>query len=205
MCSRYALDEGFLPEAWKASLSALRIREPAMKTSGEALPTDVVPVIANSRAMHPRLFAMKWGYTLPDGRVLINARSETAAQKPLFAQSMRCRRCLIPASRYFEWDKRARETVKYAVGDAGAPRFYLAGLYRLEEDQPVFTILTRSPADSIAFLHDRMPVILPPSLAADWLSPDCPADAVLSQAVTDVDFCACSPETLSFLPPVGQA
>lgn len=205
MCSRYALDEGFLPEAWKASLSALRIREPAMKTGGEALPTDVVPVIANNRAMHPRLFAMKWGYTLPDGRVLINARSETAAQKPLFAQSMRCRRCLIPASRYFEWDKRARETVKYAVGDACAPRFYLAGLYRLEENRPVFAILTRSPADSIAFLHDRMPVILPPSLAADWLSPDCPADAVLSQAVTDVDFCACSPETLSFLPPVGQA
>lgn len=205
MCSRYALDEGFLPEAWKAALSALRIREPAMKTGGEALPTDVVPVIANSRAMHPRLFAMKWGYTLPDGRVLINARSETAAQKPLFAQSMRCRRCLIPASRYFEWDKRAQETVKYAVGDAGAPRFYLAGLYRLEENRPVFAILTRSPADSIAFLHDRMPVILPPSLAADWLSLDCPADAVLSQAVTDVDFRACSPETLSFLPPVGQA
>ena len=201
MCSRYALDEGFLPEAWKASLSALRIREPAMKTSGEALPTDVVPVIANSRAMHPRLFAMKWGYTLPDGRVLINARSETAAQKPLFAQSMRCRRCLIPASRYFEWDKRARETVKYTVGCTGAPRFYLAGLYRLEEDQPVFTILTRSPADSIAFLHDRMPVILPPSLAADWLSPDCPAEALLSQAVTDVDFRACTPATLSFLSP----
>lgn len=204
MCGRYALGEGFLPGEWEASLSALLLREPAIKTDGEVLPTDVVPVIANSRTMRPRLFAMKWGYTLPDGRVLINARSETAAQKPLFAQSMRCRRCLIPASRYFEWDRRARETVKYAVICAGAPRFYLAGLYRLEEGRPVFTILTRAPADNIAFLHDRMPVILPPSLAADWLSPDCPADAVMAQAVTDVDCSACTPATLSFLPPLGQ-
>lgn len=205
MCGRYALDESFLPEAWEASLSALRLRKPAIKTGGEVLPTDVVPVIANSRAMHPRLFAMKWGYTLPDGRVLINARSETAAQKTLFAQSMRCRRCLIPASRYFEWDKRARETVKYAVGSAGAPRFYLAGLYRLEEGRPVFVILTRAPADSIAFLHNRMPVMLPPALAADWLNPECSADMVLERAVTDVDYSACEPATLSFLSPSGQA
>ena len=201
MCGRYELGADALPGAWKAPLSALCRREPAIKTCGEVFPTDVVPVLANSRAMHPRLFAMKWGYTLPDGRILINARSETAARKPLFSQSINCRRCLIPASRYFEWDKRARETVKYTVGCTGAPRFYLAGLYRLEEDQPVFTILTRSPADSIAFLHDRMPVILPPSLAADWLSPDCPAEALLSQAVTDVDFRACTPATLSFLSP----
>lgn len=204
MCGRYALGEGFLHEKWEDSLSALRLREPAIKTCGEVLPTDIVPVIANSRAMHPRLFAMKWGYTLPDGRILINARSETAAQKPLFSQSMRCRRCLIPASRYFEWDRRARETVKYAVGSAGAPRFYLAGLYRLEEGRPVFVILTRAPAESIAFLHDRMPVILPPALASDWLSPDCPAGTVMAQAVTDVDYSACGPATLSFLPPVGQ-
>ena len=112
---------------------------------------------------------MKWGYTLPDGKPVTNARSETAAEKPMFRDGMLNRRCLVPASNYFEWERRGRERVKYAIRPAGHPVLYMAGVYRMEGGRPVFAILTRAPAEPIAFIHDRMPVILPADAQAAWL------------------------------------
>ena len=78
----------------------------AVKGAGEVFPGDRVPVLCLSRAGNLRPFAMDWGYTLSDGKRLINARSETAAEKPMFRESMRLRRCLLPMSAYFEWERR---------------------------------------------------------------------------------------------------
>ena len=64
----------------------------------------------------------------------------------------------------------------------------MAGIYRLEKGFPVFTILTRAPADSIAFIHDRMPVILPDEAKADWLNPKYAADDLIRHAATEVQF-----------------
>ena len=133
---------------------------------------------------------MQWGYTLPDGRLLINARSETAGEKPLFQDAMRQHRCLIPATNYFEWEKRGREKIKYAIRQADAGLLYMAGLYRVENGRTVFTILTRKPAEQIRFIHDRMPVILTSSAKQDWLNLDCDAAQTLAQACENVTFCA---------------
>ena len=66
---------------------------------------------------------------------------------------------------------------------------YMAGLYRIEhETEPVFTILTREPALNIAFIHDRMPVILPEDATCDWLNLRYKADEVLKAAALDIDF-----------------
>ena len=69
---------------------------------------------------------------------------------------------------------------------------YLAGLYRMESRRdfsyPVFTILTRAPGESIRFIHDRMPLILPKSAVGAWLSPQSDPDSVLRQALTDPAF-----------------
>ena len=155
---------------------------PPLKTCGEIFPTDIVPVIANGREGgsartggfvrpgRPRTFAMRWGYTLSGSRRVINARSETAAERPMFLDGMRTRRLLIPASGYYEWLRHDNKGQKYAIRPESGRAIYMAGIYRFEAGTPVFTILTREPEPSIAFIHDRMPVILPREAAGDWLN-----------------------------------
>ena len=186
MCGRYRFDEGE-PTGLRAIIEEVNRRAPdtPVKTSGEVFPTDVVPVVASDRRLSPAAFPMAWGYTLPDGRRVINARSETAGERPLFRDGMERRRCAVPATSYFEWQRTGPRT-KYAIRPADGEWFCLAGLYRLEAGRPVFTILTRAPGDRVAFIHDRMPVILPPDLARDWLNPAHAAADLLRHAVLDV-------------------
>ena len=172
-------------------------RVPPLKTCGEIFPTDVVPVVANGREGgyragggvrpgRPRAFAMRWGYTLSGSRRVINARSETAAERPMFSDGMRARRLLIPASGYYEWLRHDKKAQKYAIRPGAGGAIYMAGIYRFEAGTPVFTILTREPEPSVAFIHDRMPVILPQEAARDWLNLDCGAQDVLRAAALHV-------------------
>ena len=70
--------------------------------------------------------------------------------------------------------------VKYAIRQRSSHMIYMAGLYRIEHGtEPVFTILTREPAQNIAFIHDRMPVILSEDATCDWLNLRYKADEVL--------------------------
>ncbi|MBQ8964354.1 MAG: SOS response-associated peptidase [Clostridia bacterium] len=136
--------------------------------------------------MRPAAFAMRWGYLLPDGRRIINARSETAAERLLFRDGILRRRCAIPATNYYEWERIGGRRIKYAIRPVEGQLFYMAGIYRMEADGPVFSILTRQSADSIAFIHDRMPVILPRDLVEDWTDPAREADEILDRAVLEV-------------------
>ncbi len=156
----------------------------SIKTEGEGFPGDILPVLASDRKRKPSAFAMQWGYHL-DKRLIINARSETAAQKSLFRDGFRERRCIIPVSGYYEWDP---SKTKYAIHPANSMT-YLAGIYRMEES-PVFTILTREPGNSTAFIHPRMPVILPREDIRNWIDPDADPEDILSHALTEM---VCSP------------
>lgn len=190
MCGRYGIDD----ERDSAELRRIidevnrRVVVEPIKTSGEVFPADLAPVVANNRQLKSAAFAMRWGYTTPDGRRVINARSETAEIRPMFRDGMRQRRCAVPATCYYEWERSGRARTKYAVRPTDAGLFYMAGLYRIESDGPVFTILTRDPAESIAFIHDRMPVILPHELVKDWTNPRFSAGDILAHAVLDVAF-----------------
>ena len=144
---------------------------------GEVLPSATVAALAPGRNGGIGVYPMRWGFRRADGKgLIINTRSETAMQKPLFRKSMAERRCLVPASWYFEWEKREREKIKYAIRPAGRETVFLAGIYRFEEDSrlPVLSILTREPAQEISFIHDRMPVIFSGEHRDAWL--DCSAD-----------------------------
>ena len=188
MCGRYWIDDGRDSVELGEIIEQVN-RRPAsepVKTSGEVFPTDVVPVIASSKRLLPEAFAMEWGYALGDGRRVINARSETAAERPLFRDGMRQRRCAVPATRYFEWERTGGKRTKYAIRPERGGLFYLAGLYRMLSGRPEFVILTRQSADSIAFIHDRMPVILPSELVADWTNPRYDAGEILGHAVLAV-------------------
>ncbi len=65
---------------------------------------------------------------------------------------------------------------------------WLCGLYRIEEGLPVFVVLTREPGESIRFIHDRMPLILPEHLIDAWIMPDGRPEELLSQTLTDMVF-----------------
>jgi putative SOS response-associated peptidase YedK len=106
---------------------------------------------------------------------LINARSETAAEKPSFRTAMRQRRCIIPASGYYEWQKVGKEKQPYYIHHSVAPFLAFAGLWErwVDGDGAVLescTILTTGARTSMAWLHHRMPVILEPESFKAWLS-----------------------------------
>lgn len=187
MCGRYYIAEEDSAAELQEIIEQLNRRGTEVKT-GEIYPTDTVPVLANNKSMVITPFVMKWGYTLPDGKQIINARSETAADKPLFRDGMLQRRCLIPATNYFEWEKRGRDRIKYAIRKCDSPILYMAGVYRIENGKPVFSILTREPAENIAFIHNRMPVILHSEAKNDWLNVRYAAGDVLKIAYSSVSY-----------------
>ena len=192
MCGRFFVEPDDTAEELTRMLSQLQAREQRRNPDfhlkrGEICPGDTAAVIALNRQLTPTLFAMKWGFSL-DKKLVFNARSETAAQRPLFSDSMKQRRCLIPASAYFEWDHREAKPSKYRFRPEGTQLLYLAGLYRLDESGPVFTILTRDAAPDIACFHDRMPVIAARSQARAWLDQRQSPDLLLAQPVTRLEW-----------------
>lgn len=188
MCGRYYIAEDDAAEELRQIIEAVNRRSTDVKTGGEIRPGDTVPVLANSPTLQPGAYAMRWGYTLPDGKLLFNARSETASEKALFKDGMAQRRCLIPATCYFEWEHRGKEKIKYAIAPEGSRMMYLAGIYRKEGNRAACTILTREPAESIAFIHNRMPVILPAEATADWLNVRHEATDVLKAAQMEMEY-----------------
>ena len=148
---------------------------------GEIFPGSVAPVItAGNEARF-----MLWGYpsAVAGRRPHINARSETAATLRTFSSAMASRRCIVPASGYFEWKtlgKKSKEKYEFRQPD-NAP-IYMAGIYSRDCR---FAILTRDAAPGLMDIHDRMPVILPKGSAEAWLggAPD-----VLGEAVADLRF-----------------
>ena len=173
MCGRYRLDAGN-PEL-EEIIRALNRREEKLgadkplKTSGDMYPGDRVPVLCRGKSGGIGAFAMEWGYRMEDGRRLINARLETAAQKPSFRDGIQNRRCLMPMSAYYEWEKRGNDRVKYRISPSGDGLNCLAGIYRPEADGARFAVLTTEAAQELSFIHDRMPVLVPYAEREGWL------------------------------------
>ena len=190
MCGRFYVPEDSEIAILLKVMENLESRNVTVKT-GEVSPGDVAAVIACNRELKPQPFGMLWGYHLPNGKLLFNARSETAAQKAIFADGMEHRRCAIPAAHYFEWKKTEAGKTKYAIAPRESHGMLLAGIYRFENNKPVFTILTRSPSEDIAMIHDRMPVIIPEETLADWLNPRYQGADILSAALTSMTYHSC--------------
>lgn len=193
MCGRFFIPEmDDTPQDLAQLLSELELRLQITSPDfhlkrGEICPGDTAAVIAPDRNRHPKAFLMQWGYHLSK-QLVFNARSETASAKPMFASSMTDRRCLIPATAYFEWNKHAAGKPKYRFTPAGQQTFYMAGVYRYEEgsSRPVFTVLTREAEGIMAEIHNRMPVIVPPHLLSAWLDWDADPQEILNQAMLDI-------------------
>ena len=195
MCCRYYIEDttdmhAIVEEMMHSSLVHEWQKMNKLTTSGEIHPTDVVPVIASNRNKKRAVFPMKWGFS--GKTLLMNARVETASTKPTFKEAWQAHRCIVPASFYFEWehlissDGKKKTGDKYLIQPKNSSYTWLCGLYRFEENLPVFVILTREPGEEIRFIHDRMPLILPEHLVNEWISPDSDPEILTREAVTDV-------------------
>lgn len=199
MCCRYFIresDPDLLPIIDAALKSPLIARfakaHPApLVRFGEVAPTNLVAAIASDKQRNLAVFPMTWGFTVPGRSVpMVNARVETAAEKPSFRDSWKSHRCAVPASWYYEWqhlpkeDGRSTTSTKYAIQPKDATITYLCGLYRIENGLPVFVILTREPSPDISHIHDRMPLILPQEVIRDWVNPAVKPEDLLPHALT---------------------
>jgi putative SOS response-associated peptidase YedK len=188
MCGRYYIDneeENIKVRAILAELEKRRLPMFDSVQTGEIFPSQIVPVIVNEQDYGVTVRPMKWGFPrVGGGGLVINSRSEKADVTPMFQKAARERRCLIPASHFFEWRRtKGRKTKdKFAFRpESGEPLMYMAGFYGqflggfADGGFDGFAILTRSADAQMAPYHDRMPVILTDeTLKKAWLNHDIP-------------------------------
>lgn len=198
MCGRfYIADEDETGEIQRMIDAAARKQKAIIGQDtlarGEVAPGMTAAALALGKSGQMGAFPMEWGFTLGKKRI-INARLETAAERPLFRDGFLQRRCLLPMAHYFEWGEgeeilpslftspallpKAKKRIRYAIRPQKEGPMYLAGIYRYEEERklPVFTVLTCAPDESIAWLHGRMPVIFSEQTAMAFLRSEKVAD-----------------------------
>ena len=182
MCGRFTLFEPDKVLAKEFGVSDFPPRSPRYNIAPSQPIAAVRAVPAGSGR---ELALLRWGL-IPSwskdpaiGNRLINARAETAKEKPSFRNAFRRHRCLIPASGFYEWLRWERGKQPYFVRMRDGHPFAFAGLWDRWEspDKGVIetcTILTTAANDVLAPIHDRMPVILPPREYDRWLDPSTP-------------------------------
>jgi putative SOS response-associated peptidase YedK len=153
-------------------------------------PTQTVPTVRLNPEERRELAPLRWGL-IPswskDAKIAyrtINARAETVATAPAFRAAFKRRRCLVPASGFYEWKKLDDGKQPYFIGLRDGAPFAFAGLWERWDkgEAPVetFTIITGEPNSLVAPIYDRMPVILDPDDYDAWLTA---ADTAIPQAL----------------------
>lgn len=136
---------------------------------------------------------VRWGFLGPwmseagDPGRQINARLETAADKPMFKAAFAKGRCIVPADGFYEWQKQPKGPSRpFFVRSADGAPLLMAGLWRrnrLSDGSLLDTaaILTRAAEAELAAIHPRMPVLLPGRLVEAWLAPEPPPPALVAE------------------------
>jgi putative SOS response-associated peptidase YedK len=173
MCGRFT--QAF---TWTELVELYRLTDeaaPALVPSWNVAPTQMAGIILLGSEGGTKFTPMRWGlvpFWAKDpsiGSKLINARSETLAEKPAFRQALKSRRCIVPISGFYEWRRLERGKQPYYIGSAGGKPLSLAALWEQWNDHLTFTIVTVPANGAVAPLHDRMPAMLPPEAAFAWL------------------------------------
>lgn len=170
MCGRFTLTRRDLAEV-AAELEAEFSAEDAARYRPRynAAPTDehfVLRLEGDRRRLVPAV----WGLEGARTPIVINARAETAAQKPMFREAFRQRRCVVPADGFFEWtpSNGGKQPIWFHAPDGKLVP--LAGLYDVEPGGAIrFVILTTEANDLVRPIHDRMPVVLSHGAVGAWL------------------------------------
>ena len=201
MCSRYSLTSP--PEAVRSYFKAEVDHD--FPARYNIAPTQPVAIIRHNEQNSRELALVRWGLIPswvkdPAGfTTLINARGETAADKPSFRAALRHRRCLVPADGFYEWKGKPGDKQPYLVRPRDGGLMGLAGIWEHwlgadGSELQSMAILTVTANEAMQPLHDRMPLILSPSRFDVWL--DCRSGS--SQGVLPlIDPGECPPLTFS--------
>ena len=179
MCGRFSLTQEMdaVAGAFHADVApALTHHRPRYNIA----PTEDAPIVIAAPGGR-RAGLMRWGlvpHWAENPRVgprMINARSETVARRSAFRESFLARRCLVPADGFYEWENRPSGKQPYWIHLARRDIFAMAGIWSAWRSRTgsrllTFSVLTRDAPEPIRWLHDRVPVILPPHSWDDWLA-----------------------------------
>lgn len=177
MCGRYSFEANTkeLFERYHLEDTSGEIEERA-----EIFPTNVSPIILPNA----KLAFLTWGF-MPSfsKRPLINARAETILEKPTFKQAFKTKRCLVPATSFFEWQTVDGKKEKRRISVKDQPIFSIAGICDFFVDKNgqgklMYSIITTEANEQMKTIHDRMPVILKPEDEATYLNHDKAPDQV---------------------------
>ncbi len=196
MCGRYSViteEEAIEMQAILAEINRRYTGDPRLAAlrTGEIFPTQTVPILAPARDGHTRPALMRWGFPRPRGTgVVINARSESVLERPMFRSAFFTRRCVVPSTGFYEWRYEAghKRGQKMWLRLPDQPMLYMAGLYGFFPDArdpdaggyTGFVILTTAANASVAPLHDRMPLILLHDQIDPWLRERSAAQALVA-------------------------
>jgi len=144
---------------------------------------SIATISVSDADQRPTLSRRRWGLVpswAKDAKIgsrLINARAETASEKPSFRSAMRRRRCLVPADGFYEWAGSKGSKQPYFIGLGDHALFAFAGLWERWTDPQgevleSCALLTTAAAEPLRALHDRMPVIVDPVDYRLWMDPD---------------------------------
>ena len=163
MCGRFLFStEPNCPEVQRFCTLAEKRFAGDQWSRGEVMPGMRFPVLVRGEEK-ASLELMTWGYDM-NGRVLVNARSESITEKPMFSSDFSARRCAILTTGFFEWGKDEERTKFLFTGKTNV--LYLAGIYNHAGQ---FVILTTEANSSVRAIHHRMPVILSGGSVIPWL------------------------------------
>ncbi|MCA8934093.1 MAG: SOS response-associated peptidase [Rhodospirillaceae bacterium] len=184
MCGRYVITS-----ALEAIREAFGVPDPDFdwQANYNVAPSQMVPVVRLDPSGARQLTRLRWGLVphwareIPSGgNGFINARSETAAEKPSFRDAYRRQRCLVVADGYYEWQRRGTAKQPYLIAPPDGGPIAFAGLWALwtKGEAPLETcaILTTAATGGLEEIHDRMPVILDPTDWPAWLAAEGPPD-----------------------------
>ena len=180
MCGRFANTENIDVQAAQFDADP---RDTHWTPSANCAPHQQLPIIFEYNE-HRYLRLAEWGFqaSWAPGKALINAQSETAAEKSSFKDAFRKRRCVIPANAFYEWKKVSSGKQPMVFQCRNQALFPMAGIWeQTQTDQGRigrFTILTCSANQQLADIHARMPVILQADEINTWLSNNSSLDRI---------------------------
>jgi putative SOS response-associated peptidase YedK len=181
MCGRFVQFEK--PEFYAEHFGADFVRTETLRPSWNVAPTTNVYAVATHEEDRV-LTSFRWGLVpswakdIKIGSRAINARSETAPDKPMFRSSFTKRRCLIPVDGFYEWERKEKGKLPHYIFSADRKPLSVAGLWstwndpQTDERLLTCTILTGKPNELLSTIHDRMPIIIPDADWEAWLDTD---------------------------------